>query len=52
MKTTAVTIWEGTPRPVELLIEGARVSAEIHKEMGAKIPRLLCATAGDVQTAH
>ena len=52
MKTTAVTTWGGTPGPIELLIDGARVSAESHKEMGAKNLRLLLATAGDVQIAN
>jgi hypothetical protein len=53
MKITAVTTWEGTPKAIELLIEGSRMSAEVHKEMGAKNPRLLRATAGDdMQTAH
>jgi hypothetical protein len=53
MKITAVTTWEGTPKAIELLIEGSRVSAEIHKELGAKNPRLLRATTGDdMQTAH
>ena len=36
MKITAVTTWEGTPKAIELLIEGSRMSAEVHKEMGAK----------------
>ncbi len=50
---TAVTSWKGTPKAIELLIEGSRVSSEIHKEMGAKNPRLLRATTGDdMQTAH
>ena len=42
--TTAVTSWKGTPKAIELFIEGSRVSSEIHKEMGAKNPRLLRAT--------
>ena len=47
MKITAVTSCKGAPKVIEPLIEGSRVSAEVHKVMGAKNPRLLRAVLAD-----
>ena len=40
MTVTAVTSWEGTPEAIENLVLGSKASAPVHKEMGAKNPRL------------
>ena len=46
MTVTAVTSWEGTPEAIENLVLGSKASAPVHKEMGAKNPRLWRAVAG------
>ncbi len=46
MTIAAITIWEGTPKGIEMLVEGSKLSAPIHKEMGAKNPRLWRTSAG------
>ena len=46
MKIQAVTTWEGTPKALEMLIEGSKQSGPIHKSMGANNPRLWKASSG------
>ena len=46
MKIQAVTTWEGTPKALEMLIEGSKQSGPIHESMGAKNPRLWKASSG------
>ena len=46
MTIQAVTTWEGTPKALEILIEGSKQSGQIHESMGAKNPRLWRAGAG------
>ena len=46
MTIAAITIWEGTLKGIEMLVEGSKLSAPIHKEMGAKNPRLWRTSVG------
>ena len=46
MTIAAITIWEGTPKGLQMLEEGSKQSAPIHEGMGAKNPRLWRPVAG------
>ena len=46
MTIQAETTWEGTPKALEILIEGSKQSGPIHESMGAKNPRLWRAISG------
>ena len=53
MTIQAVTTWEGTPKALEILVEGAKQSGPIHESMGAKNPRLWRASSGgDMSQAY
>jgi hypothetical protein len=52
MTVTAVTTWEGTPTAITLVVAGSKAAIEIHESLGARNPRLMRDSNGELGVAH